>query len=294
MGSAKKIKEKLILFPTAIDHYQVQLIQYLEMERYADAYALLRYLDQFTVDEQTAKEWTVLKNWLVGTVGAEEGQTFIEDEWTEEQLLRQNVQNKLEREQNFTAKLMETLVQTSRMEKQLVSLEQLSVIENPAINESIKEWLENRQIHPLVQFKALQVLKTRGLKGTVKMYKGGEIVRCVVQDTPLQFNQFPIAVRRVLNRVIEASENTYASIGFFAEEMWTDYVSHIYATPLFQRLSKENDEHLNVWSSVLHHLVMESLHLTVDYKEMIAIYGVDPVTDGYWRKAYLQLKNFAH
>ncbi len=293
MGSAKKIKEKLILFPTAIDHYQVQLIQYLEMERYSEAYALLRYLDQFTVDEQTAKEWTVLKNWLVGTVGNEED-ADSEDEWTEELILRQNVQDKLEREQNFTTKLLETLLQTSRMEKQLVSLEQLSVIDNPTINEAIKEWLENRQIHPLVQFKALQVLKTRGLKGAVKMYKGGEIVRCLVQDTPLQFNQFPVAVRRILNRVIEASENTYASIGFFAEEMWTDYVSHIYGTPLFIRLSKESDEHLNIWSSVLHQLVMESLHLTADYKELIAIYGVDPVSDGYWRKAYMQLKNFAH
>jgi hypothetical protein len=48
MDNAKQLKEKIILFPTAIKQYQVQLISFLEKERYAEALSLLTFLQNGT------------------------------------------------------------------------------------------------------------------------------------------------------------------------------------------------------------------------------------------------------
>jgi hypothetical protein len=292
MDNAKQLKEKIILFPTAINQYQVQLISFLEKERYAEALSLLTFLQKFSVDDQTSKEWHVLMTWLRGSL--DEPQSNDLQEWSEEMFLRQRVQDKLEQEQNYSVKLLETLTQTSKMEKQLLALEQLTVVSHPQINTRLIDWLEHKQIHPLVQFKALQVLRSRNGKGVVKLHKNGQVLQCNIEYTPLQFNQFPVTVRRILNRVIEASEQSYASIGFFAEEIWQDFVSYIYATSLYQQLSAESQNAIDTWASVLHSLVLESLQIPVDYDDLTELYSVNPIHDEEWRKSYILLKNYAN
>lgn len=292
VAKVKQLKENLILFPTAIDVYQVQLIHYLETERYAEALSLLDYLQKFTVDEQTSKEWHVLMTWLRGTVD-EQPQQADGEEWTEEMLFRQSVLQKLEQEEQYTEKLLDTLTQTNRLENQLLSLEKLTAIDHPLINPTVRKWLESKQIHPLVQFKALQVLKSRGQTGAIQLIKNGHPQAYFIEQTPLQFNQFPTAVRRVLNRVIEISEISYASIGFFADEIWMGFISCIYGTPLYEQIIRENEQNINKWACVLHQLALESLQIEVDYPSMEEWYGFQPLTDEYWRKTYILLKNHA-
>ncbi len=291
MANARTTKEKIILFPTAIDHYQVQLIYYLETERYSEAFSLLKYLEQFSVDEQTSKEWHVLMTWLRGTI--DESDTHLQhEEWSEEQIFQQIVQDKMQQEEAYTSKLLDTLMHTSYMEKQLLALEQLTVIEHPEINRLIINWLTSKVIHPLVQFKALQVLKNRGQKGVMKLYKNGQYVECLIEQTPLQFNQFPLPIRRVLNKVIDVSETRYASIGFFAEELWNDFISHNYATSIYYKMANDTEQRINVWASVLHHVVLETLQMTIDYNDFILLYGINPENDEMWRKSYILIKNF--
>jgi hypothetical protein len=291
MANAKQLKEKIILFPTAIDRYQVQLISYLEQERYGDALSLLTFLQNFSVDEQTSKEWHVLMTWLRGSIDEPQDSDLVE--WTEEMFLRQRVQDQMEQEEHFADKVLDTLTQTSKMEKQLIALEQLSVVNHPQINSKITEWLENKQIHPLVQFKALQVLRGRNVKGVVRLHKNGQVLQCNIEATPLQLAQFPVSMRRVLNLVIEASEQRYASIGFFAEEIWCDFISYIYVTPLYMNMSSESETGIAAWASVLHQIVLESLQMSIDYEDLKMLYGVDPIADEQRRKAYILLKNYA-
>jgi hypothetical protein len=175
----------------------------------------------------------------------------------------------------------------------LLALEQLIVIEHPEISSLVIDWLESKSIHPHVQFKALQLLRSKGLEGVISLRRNGKTLKTLCEQTPLQFSQFPITIRRVLNKVIDGSERSYVSIGFFAEEMWYDFVTAIYATDYYVQLVNASEEQIATWAAVVHHQVLESLNINVDYEELRNIYGIDVAECASWQKSYMMMKNFA-
>jgi hypothetical protein len=285
-------QDNVVLFPTTIEYYQNELTQMLEGERYGEATRLLRFLLRCQSDDpQYKEEWQSLLDWLTSTFpdslgeasGAESGQaerSEDDEEQTEGELFKRHVRGKAANDPQYADKLLAMLDPQAAAEKQMMALEQLAHLDRVTVGGPLKHWLEESRLHPLVQFRGLQALRSVGEKGTVEIRKLGQAMSLPISDTPLRYEQFPAAARNVLERSRQAMEADQPGLADLAETTWRDFLAFLYGTSVYDELLALDDAGTDVWAAALHQTVLETLFGRSDDSEISGLYqgleGTDP------------------
>ena len=299
-GFGNDHKDNVVLFPKTLDYYQIQLTVMLENERYGEAMNLLQFLLQCQgQEERHLQEWQSLLEWLKvafpqyvesHTEEAEEKQEL--EELDEEEIARLHVQERLQDDPHYGEKLLNTVMNSPVSEQSMLALSQLSYLESPEIDQALIDWLESSQLHPLLQFRVMQTLRKRGLQGTVNLRRGAETIEAEIESTPLNHQDFPLALVLVLERVADQTEVQEPTLFYFAQELWSQFVMAIYGTKDYKELLLENDTTIDIWAAALHQTVSETLTGSRNDEETRMAYGITDTMRFQFEQAYRTMKGF--
>ncbi|MCZ8519124.1 MULTISPECIES: hypothetical protein [Paenibacillus] len=291
--------DNVILFPKTVEFYQFELTRMLETERYAEAIGLLRFLLSCrSEDEKAREEWQSLLDWLqmmfpdIAFHGEGREGTDEEDSWSEEELLRQHLSGKQE-EGEYAEKLLEHLMHQEAVDKQLLALDQLAFLNHPAIDDALLEWIAERPMHPLIQFKTLQTLRKRGVSGRLELAKNCETAVMEIEETPAGFDQFPSQIQEIIARVQEISETQYPALSYFAAETWNEFLAFVYGTAAYRQMLKQDPACVDLWAAALHLTLLEKVFDGGDRAEIFELYGITSDLMFQWEQAYRTMQLFA-
>ncbi|PYI52193.1 hypothetical protein [Paenibacillus flagellatus] len=291
------------MFPKTIEYYQNELTRMLEGERYGEAVRMLRFLLQCRHDDpQYKEEWQSLLGWLTVTFPEEVEAALGEnrqdsdengDEETESDMLRRHVRAKAAGDSKFTDKLLDMLAPHAPIEKQMMALEQIAHLDKRTVGERLKRWLTESRLHPLVQFRALQVLRSIQESGEIEIRKLGQTMRLAIAETPLAYEDYPERIRSVLDRVREVAESNQPGMIGFADETWRDFLAFVYGTSVYEELLAVDETGRDVWAAALHHTVQETAFGSADEEELAEWYGLTGAPGKAYHKALQVIKLFA-
>lgn len=301
-----RAKDNLVLFPKTLDYYQIQLTQMLERERYGDAIALLKFLLQCHGEaERHHTEWQALLGWLEaafpeaaaspGGIPAafasedpEEAEERNEADW-----VRQRLEDRSLQDAAYVPRLIASLREAENPEQQVLIVGQLQHLPHPDVEPAIRDWLTARDIHPSVQFKALQALRKLGAQGTVSIWRDGQTVPVDVGDTPLQFSDFPEPILTVIELVRQKAEVSDPTLSYFAEEMWKECAQTAFGTPIFAAMAASDDSSSDVWAAALHQILLEKLHGQTSDDDIRDEYGITDELRFRYEQALRWLRQYA-
>lgn len=275
-----RTRDKVVLFPKTLEYYQIRLTQLLESEQYKEAKQLLLFLLQCGGEaERHHTEWQALLGWLESAFpesADSNGGPYEDrlDELTETEWARRHAEDRSEQDPRYVSRLLETLLESQNMQQQLLILGQLRLLKHPDIEPTLRQWLENSERHPAVQFSALQALRHQEAAGTVTVRRDGEAMEMEISAVPLSFSEFPPAVQDVLDRVRQAAEITDPSLAYFAEELWKECVQAAYGSALYRSILEDRASS-RIWAAALHQILQEKLHGLQDDEEVREIYEID-------------------
>jgi hypothetical protein len=273
-------KDNVYLFPKMLDHYQIQLTRMLEAEQFGEAKELLRFLLQCRgEDERHYEEWKSLLHWIEmafpeGQGSAEQGE---DADSLDEQELRSRV---LKREQNdnsdeaYISQVLHIMREHPLVEQQLLALERAVFLEGNAVDESILSWITEADLHPAVQFKALQALRRRGVTGTIAIDRQGEQVEAAIEDTPLSMDEFPPSVMEILARVESVTEVSDPTLPHFARELWKECLQALYGTSEYKWMLDGGEDTIDCWAAALHQGLQLAAYGSSDDEEIRHTYGI--------------------
>lgn len=285
----------VILFPKTIDFYEQELTRFLQTEQYGEALQLLAFLLNFpNVEANKHGQWEALQDWIQTMVPeavftqAEPVEVDLEGE---EDLLRRVIAEKTSGNAAYPDKLIRMLTDGS-MQQQMTAVEQLAFVEHEEISNTIRGWLKQTKLHPSLQFKALQTLKRRGEKGYLCIPKNGSEICVEIEETPLSHEEFPAAIRDMLNRVNEISEVDHPDFAFFAEQTWNDFLAFAYGTSMYTDLQRQEEGSIDIWASSLHAILQEMLFGSLNQEEIMDKYGITGQMKLQWKQTYSILRKF--
>ncbi|CAI6082271.1 HEAT repeat domain-containing protein [Cohnella sp. JJ-181] len=260
--------DNLVLFPKTLDYYQIQLTRMLETERYGEAKGLLNFLLQCGGEaERHHTEWQALLGWLDAAfpeATAEGLPTDAEDGAEEDEqadaVLRQRVLDRAAEDPAYLPRLISILFDNEDPEQQLLALGQMAHLPGPETEEALRRWLSERERHPLVQFRALQLLRGFGAEGPAVVLRDGEALTLEIEATPLSFEEFPRAVLEVPERLGRMAEVSDPALSYFADEMWRECVQAAYGSNVFKWMMEADDGAADLWAAALHQHLLEKLH----------------------------------
>ncbi len=272
----------------------------LESERYGEAMELLRFLLQCQgQEERHVDEWQALLEWLETAFpqyieGEDNEQAYMDKEvdLDEDQLTRIRVQAKLAEDADYAKKLLHKVMHEPLSEQTMLALEQLSYLNGEDIDRSLTEWLQNREMHPLLQYRVLQTLHKRGMQGCVIFKRGQEQVEVEIEHVPLKDSDFPLCIQDIADRVAQHTEVQEPTLYYFAQELWIQFIKVAYGTNVYQSLLIEDDLVLDIWAAALHQIVSESLTGSRNEEETRAMYGITEHIRFQFEQAYRTLKQF--
>ena len=273
----------------------------LESERYGEAMDLLRFLLQCQgQEERHVDEWQALLEWLetafpqyITGEANEHSPMDKDDDFDEEDLTRLRVQGKLAEDAEYANKLLHTVMHEPLSEQTMLALEQLSYLNGDLIDEALTKWLQNTEMHPLLQYRVLQTLHKRGMLGYVTFMRGQEQVEVEIDNVPLKDSDFPIVVQHIVDRVAQHTEVQEPTLYYFAQELWIQFIKAIYGTSIYQSLLiVEEDLDLDIWAAALHQIVSESLTGDRNEEETRAMYGITENIRFQFEQVYRTLRQF--
>lgn len=248
------------MFPKTLDYYQIELTRMLETERYSEAMELLSFLLSCEgQDPKHYQEWQSLLEWLMSAFPQSESNQLQEEPEDEELFVRRHIEQKLHEDPNYGEKLLDTVINQPMSERSLLALEQLVFIDSPEIDDALLNWLSNEELHPLLQFRVIQILARRGNKESLYVKRGKENVEIQFKDVPLKTNLFPYPIQAVLERVEEQAAIHNPTLFYFAQELWYQFIMSIYGTVNYKTILKEDDTELDIWAGALHAVVSKHL-----------------------------------
>lgn len=284
-----------MLFPKTLDYYQVELTRMLETERYGEATSLLEFLLQCQgEDPRHYEEWGALLVWLKDAFPQEidSGIDTDSSDEREEDIARRHAMNKLAEDQDYANKLLKTATATPMTEHTFLALEQLAYIDRPEIDEALLEWLERKEVHPLLQYRVLQTLRRRGLQGTIKLFRGQEKVEIELENMPLTPADFPAPFFHILDRVGDQTQVHEPTLFYFAQELWQQFMMGVYGTSIYNGILSEEDSTMDIWAAVLHQTVVDTLHDGKSDEEIRSIYGITDAIRLRYEQALRMMKQF--
>ncbi|MBM7563807.1 hypothetical protein [Paenibacillus sacheonensis] len=265
-----------------LDQYQNQLTRLLESEQYVEAKNLLRFLLNCQGEEKRHyDEWSNLLTWLDvafptydKSSDGSSAAPYIEEDNDNEAALREQALSPAEHDEDYVQQVLYIMQHHPVADQQLLALERAAYLTYPGVDEVILAWLTGSELHPQLQFKALQCLKKRGASGTVALERLGEHVELEIEATPLSEDEFPLVAARVVERVESVTEVNEASLPHFARELWKECLQCIYGTSAYNRLLNDDDDTVDCYSAALHQVLELSLYGRVNDDDVRDTYGI--------------------
>lgn len=264
-----------------LDHYQIQLTRMLEAEQYGEAKELLRFLLQCQgEDERHYEEWDSLLTWLDmafpenGT--ADEGTSLlaVKHEEENEASIREQLLNPPDQDEAYVNQVLYIMQHHPMIDQQLLALERAAYIQSPDINDSIEKWLLTEPVHPVVQFKALQCLRKRGVTGSLTIERLGETVQLELDETPLSMEDFPEPVVRILERTAQAAEVDDPTLPHFAGELWKESLQFLYGTAAYHWMLREDEDTVDIFAAALHLTLLLTVYGSANDDDIRDTYGI--------------------
>ncbi|WP_055105580.1 hypothetical protein [Paenibacillus ihumii] len=248
----------------------------LETERYREAAELLQFLLQCQgQDPRHYEEWQALLDWLNSAFPTFEREEEPEEEaYAEEEMARQHAEAKLAEDHLYAEKLLQAVTERPLSEQTFLALEQLVYLDRPEVDEVLIRWIEQTDMHPLLQYRVLQTLQRRGTQGMLSFKRGGEPVEIDIEAVPLKPEQFPAPVQAVLERVGSETQVHDPTLFYFAQELWSQFIMAIYGTKDYRSILSEEDAIIDVWAAALHLMVSDSLPGGKSDEEIRTLYGI--------------------
>ncbi|WP_127529741.1 hypothetical protein [Paenibacillus kobensis] len=268
-------RDNVYLFPNMLDHYQIQLTRMLEAEQFSEAKELIRFLLQCRgEDERHYEEWSNLLAWLE--------MAFPDDSWAaeipsaeeDEEEFRRLALKPSVQDEAYVKQVLYIIEHHPMADQQMLALERAVHLDDPAVDEVIKNWLERGPQHPAVQFKALQCLRRRGTAGTVTLLRLDETVTLDIEMTPLSWDDFPEPAVLALERVEGAVESLDPTLPHFAQELWKDLLQYLYGTSAFEWMQEGSEHSIDCWAAALHVMLMLTVYGTADDDAVRDTYGI--------------------
>ncbi|WP_249529992.1 hypothetical protein [Paenibacillus brevis] len=268
----------------------------LETERYGEAADLLQFLLQCQgQEERLYDEWRALLNWLIDAFpnlrGESADQSRTEDEG-EEEMARRHLEAKLAEDAQYAEKLLNTVIKKPLSEQTLLALDQLAYLDKPEVDEALIGWLEQQQLHPLLQFRVLQTLRRRGTSGIITVSRSGERVEIELESVPLNPEDFPRPVHAVLDRVADHAQVQNPTLFYFSQELWSQFIMAMYGTKDYISLLNEEDDYIDIWAAALHKTVSESVPGNLDEQEIRSMYSITDNLRLRYEQAYRSIRQF--
>lgn len=263
-----------------LDHYQIQLTRMLEAEQYGEAKELLRFLLQCQgEDARHYEEWDSLLTWLDMAFpeggGGESGARAAESgEEEDEVLLREQLLNPPEQDEAYINQVLYIMQHHPMIDQQMLALERAAYIQKPDIDDVIKTWLLSAEVHPVVQFKALQCLRRRGAAGTLTLDRLGETVELELVETPLSMDEFPEPVSRILERTEQTTEVDDPTLPHFARELWKESLQFLYGTAAYRWMLRDDEGTVDCFAAALHLTLLLTVYGTANDDDIRDTYGI--------------------
>lgn len=270
------------MFPSMLDHYQVQLTRMLEAEQYGEAKALLRFLLQCQgEDARHYEEWNSLLTWLdmafpEDGIG-ENGSAFIMDKRDEEEdeaIIREQLLNPPDQDEAYVNQVLYIMQHHPMIDQQILALERAAYIKSADVELSIKQWLQTEQVHPVVQFKALQCLRKRGATGTLTLERLGESVELDLEATPLSMDDFPSQVNCIVERTEQVAEINDPTLPHFARELWKESLQFLYGTAAYHWMLREDEDTVDYFAAALHLTLLLTVYGSANDDDIRDTYGI--------------------
>lgn len=284
----------VIILPQTIKFYQIELTRMLENEQYREAHQLLQFLLSCQqVDEQTSDEWKFLSQWLETVLnGADPDIAGEAEELSEIGMIRHHLNKKIEYDQGYVDRLLNTLGSDASFNNQVLALEQLTHIDHPLIDESLIQWLTSQELHPWIQFKGMQSLKQRGIQQSLEIPRNGKKIKIDLQEVPLQTDEFPEHIMDIMNKVQSITEVNDPELYRFVEHIWEQFVSFIYGTAMYRRLASQDEGLTDAWAAALHRTMLDMLSYNYDADTFQETYGLTEELIFMYEQAYVVLQHF--
>lgn len=273
-------KENVYLFPKMLDHYQVQLTRMLEAEQYGEAKRLLRFLLQCRgEDRRHYEEWGNLLAWLdmafpdAESDGALGMQPDAEEDIDEESL-RRDALDPGEQDEAYVQQVLYIMKNHPMIDQQMLALERAALLRSHEVDETIVKWLSEEAVHPIVQFKALQCLRKRGVTGRIAMERFGETRELEVEVTPLSMDDFPQPIQQMLDRVEKVTEVSDPTLPHFAKELWKECLQFLYGTSVYSLMLRDDEETVDCYAAALHLTLIMAVYGSADEDEIRETYGI--------------------
>jgi hypothetical protein len=272
------------LFPSMLDHYQVQLTRMLEAEQYGEAKELLRFLLQCQgEDARHYEEWDSLLTWLdmafPGEGNDEEGTGFLlakREKEEDEATMREQLLNPPDQDEAYVNQVLYIMQNHPMIDQQILALERAAYIQAPDMDESIKKLaLATEQVHPVVQFKALQCLRKRGaswITYTGETWRNGGASN--LEATPLSMDEFPSPVIRILERTEQVAEVDDPTLPHFARELWKESLQFLYGTAAYHWMLREDEDTVDYFAAALHLTLLLTVYGSANDDDIRDTYGI--------------------
>lgn len=267
------------LFPKMLDHYQIQLTRMLESEQYAEAKSLLRFLLQCKgEDDRHYEEWGSLLSWLDMAFpgeGGEDGTGFGQSEEENEETFREQLLNPPEQDEAYVKQVLYIMQHHPMIDQQILALERAAYIRLAEVDSMIVDWLtESSDIHPVVQFKALQCLRKREVTGMIELERMGEMVKLEIEATPLAMDDFPQPVSRILERVENVAESDDPTLPHFARELWKESLQFLYGSSAYMWMLRDDDDTVDCYAAALHLTLLLTVYGSANDDDIRDTYGI--------------------
>lgn len=264
-----------------LDHYQIQLTRMLESEQYGEAKNLLRFLLQCKGEEDRHyEEWGSLLSWLdmaFPEEGAgEDGLVAAKsDEDENETAIREQLLNPPDQDEAYVRQVLYIMANHPMIDQQILALERAAFIRAPEVDATIRDWLTSQEdIHPVVQFKALQCLRKREAAGLIELKRMGELVELDIEATPLSMDEFPQPVSRILERVESVSESDDPTLPHFARELWKESLQFLYGSSAYLWMLREDDDTVDCYAAALHLTLLLTVYGSANDDDIRDTYGI--------------------
>ncbi|WP_262678843.1 hypothetical protein [Paenibacillus sp. J5C2022] len=280
------------MFPSMLDQYQISLTRMLEAERYDEAKRLLRFLLQCQGQEkQHYEEWDSLLGWL-DVAFPENGQEAEYGEGDEEELREQALQP-ARQDRDYINGVLHVMEHHPMIDQRMLALERAAYIESDEVHHRIRTMLADKQLHPVLQFKALQCLKKRGESGEITVERLGEEVKLRIEETPLSIDEFPSPILRILERTSEAVEVDDPTLPHFAQELWKESLQFLYGTSSYQWMLREDDGAIDCFAAALHLTLLLTVYGSANDDDIRDAYGITEALRFQYEQACRSLRGIA-
>ncbi|WP_442603431.1 hypothetical protein [Paenibacillus sp. KN14-4R] len=261
----------VVMLPQTVKYYEDQLASYFKMERYEQAAGLLSHLLQFSnVERAKREEWEMLLVWLqtmfpevmfapLHTDDFEQITAIEEDEPTEEEMHRQAIDTRIQQDHGYVDNLLATFLESHSPQEQLIALEKLPFVDHPDAPHILMNWLTAEVRHPLLQFRGLQALKHWGVQDEIHLPKLVGSVHLRIEDTPLDSEDMPQAIRDIFRHLRETCEEKYPDLALFSTQIECEFSAFAYGTELYTEMSQVPESDIHLWASALQDVLQEHI-----------------------------------